>query len=139
VLFFTTVIMQSVLSSSSEFHRNGEDGNILGKNNIWSPSFYFVPNNDHTIPHSDAQEDQTYDDLVRPFFHELQSALRHYREMADRIIRQLSISHEVALRTEHFLFPHHHSRIIAKCNDLHASWNTKLPNRQGCLSTTVMY
>ena len=119
--------MQSALSSSSElhsseFHRNnGEVGNILGKNNNWSPSFYFVTNNDHTIPHSDAQDEQTYDDLVRPFFHELQSALRHYREMADRIIRQLSISHEVASRTEHLLFPHHHSRIITKCNEQRSS------------------
>lgn len=107
--------MQSVLSSSSE-HRDEEDLNMLGKNLNWSPSFYFVPNS-QTIPHSDAQDDQTYDDLVRPLFHELQSALKQYREMADRIIRQLSISHEVALRTEHLLFPHHHSRILTKCNE----------------------
>ena len=114
--------MQSALSSSSELHsselhRDGEDGNMMGKkNNNWSTSFYLVTNN-NTIPHSDAHDDQTNDDFVRPFFHELQSAIRHYREMADRIIRQLSISHEVAYRTEHLLFPHHHSRIITKCNE----------------------
>lgn len=109
--------MQSVLSSSSDLlHRDGEVGNLGKKKNNWSPSFYLVTNN-NTIPHSDAQDDQTNDDFVRPFFHELQSAIRHYCEMADRIIRQLSISHEVALRTEHMLFPHHHYRITATCNE----------------------
>ncbi|KAL9185236.1 hypothetical protein ACHAXT_003013 [Thalassiosira profunda] len=47
--------------------------------------------------------------------HELNTALRHYREMADGILRQLALSHEVASRTEAMLFPHHkHNR---RCDD----------------------
>ena len=44
-----------------------------------------------------------------PSFLELNSATRHYRQMADGIIKQLSMSHEVALRTEEIFFPHNRS------------------------------
>jgi len=44
-----------------------------------------------------------------PSFLELHSATRHYREMADGIIKQLSMSHEVALRTEEIFLYHNRS------------------------------
>eukprot|EP00984_Skeletonema_dohrnii_P015540 scaffold6739_cov186-Skeletonema_dohrnii-CCMP3373.AAC.2 len=44
-----------------------------------------------------------------PSFLELNSATRHYREMAEGIIKQLSMSHEVALRTEEIFFRHNRS------------------------------
>jgi carnosine N-methyltransferase len=73
----------------------------------WKASFYFV------YPASDsvAHQDHTLE-LDQPSFNELQTALRRYREMADGIIIQLSMAHEVASRTEQLLFPHHHRKCI---------------------------
>lgn len=58
-----------------------------------------------------------------PSFLELHSATRHYREMADAFVKQLSMSHEVALRTEAILnttqsLSHHLEQKISKAAEL---------------------
>lgn len=71
------------------------------------PFFYHVM---HPLSSSDESDDahrQNENNYHYPSFRELQTSLRHYREMADGIIRKLSVSHEVARRTEQILFPHH--------------------------------
>ena len=45
-----------------------------------------------------------------PSFLELHSATRHYRNLAGSIVKQLSMSHEVALRTEEIFFGPIHNR-----------------------------
>lgn len=62
----------------------------------WRASFFYLDHNNARL--------QASDDRI---FHELNKALRHYREIADGVVRQLSIAHEVALRTEQLLFPNH--------------------------------
>ena len=58
-----------------------------------------------------------------PSFLELHSATRHYREMADAFVKQLSMSHEVALRTEAIFnttqsLSHHLEQKISKAAEL---------------------
>ena len=58
-----------------------------------------------------------------PSFLELHSATRHYREMADAFVKQLSMSHEVALRTEEIFnttqsLSHHLEKKISKTAEL---------------------
>ncbi|KAL3756344.1 hypothetical protein ACHAWU_007295 [Discostella pseudostelligera] len=71
------------------------------------PFVYYVPPHTSTssdpgdAPHNNENNDQ------QPSFRELQTSLRYYREMAEGVIKKLSISHEVARRTEQLLFPHH--------------------------------
>lgn len=73
----------------------------------WRAPFYYM----HPIIDREIDDHQ-------PYFIGLRTSLRHYREMAEGIIRKLSISHEVARRTEEILFPHHdHSR----CTETEAS------------------
>ena len=84
-------------ASSPDLPLNGRDES----GDAWKASFYFVVRS----PSSDT--DARHDHMDQPSFHELHTALRRYREMADGIISQLSIAHEVASRTEQLLFPHH--------------------------------
>ena len=58
-----------------------------------------------------------------PSFLELHSATRHYRAMADAFVKQLSMSHEVALRTEAIFnttqsMSHHLEQKISKAAEL---------------------
>ena len=61
----------------------------------WQAKFYFYASIDS------LNGDETVVEL--PSFLELNSATRHYREMADGILKRLALSHEVALRTEEIL------------------------------------
>ena len=61
----------------------------------WEAKFYYYAALDS------LNGDQTVVEL--PSFLELNSATRHYREMADGILKRLALSHEVALRTEEIL------------------------------------
>ncbi|KAL7444293.1 hypothetical protein ACHAXH_007116, partial [Discostella pseudostelligera] len=69
------------------------------------PFVYYAP------PHTSSDPDDAHHDnennYKQPSFRELQTSLRYYREMAEGVVRKLSISHEVARRTEQILFPHH--------------------------------
>ncbi|KAL7435987.1 hypothetical protein ACHAXM_004948 [Skeletonema potamos] len=89
MLFSFCLISAFVMSSVAE----SEDD--------WHVKFY------HHAMLSSTVGDNTI--LELPSFLELHSATRHYREMADGITKQLSMSHEVALRTEEIFFPHSHS------------------------------
>src|SRR5210317_1394620 len=61
----------------------------------WQAKFYYYASIDS------LNGDETVVEL--PSFLDLNSATRHYREMADGILKQLALSHEVALRTEEIL------------------------------------
>ncbi|KAL3809883.1 hypothetical protein ACHAXA_010492 [Cyclostephanos tholiformis] len=90
------------------FHHAASSPDFLldgGDDLEWKASFYFVCSSSGSVAHQDHALE-----LDRASFNELQKALRRYREMADGIIRQLSIAHEVASRTEQLLFPHHHRK-----------------------------
>ena len=73
----------------------------------WNASFYYYMPDD-TYAEYEAVDHQ-------PNFHELNKALRHYREMATNIVKQLSLAHEVASRTEQLLFPNHATE-TKRCN-----------------------
>ncbi|KAL7471424.1 hypothetical protein ACHAXS_011712, partial [Conticribra weissflogii] len=73
---------------------------------ILKTSFYYVKPPRSLI--SEEEENISATNLYEPTFRELHTALHHYRQMADGTVRDLSVSHEVALRTERWLFPNHH-------------------------------
>jgi hypothetical protein len=112
-------------ASSPDLSLNG-GGDESGDD--WKASFYYVVRS----PSSDS--DARHDHMDQPTFHELQKALRRYREMADGIIRQLSIAHEVASRSEQLLFPHHH-RI---CNERSSSFLSCKLERKIALSARFL-
>ena len=74
----------------------------------WTASFYYYCMPDDTYAEYEAVDHQ-------PNFHELNKALRHYHEMATNIVKQLSLAHEVASRTEQLLFPNHATE-TKRCN-----------------------
>ena len=79
---------------------------LLEANDEWyAPFVYWVIHPDSSA--SDDDHNYCKNTAIQPSFLELNTSLKHYREMADGIIRKLSISHEVARRTEQVLFPHH--------------------------------
>lgn len=97
----------TVTNSDGRSARGGDSGRGL------KAAFYYVPPR-HLVPpitasstSMDAQTKEEFTEKCQPTFLELNNALRKYREMSEGVIRQLSISHEVALRTERLLFPHH--------------------------------
>ena len=94
-----SLVMASISSASSDADAKGEE---------WKALFYYVP------PISLATQENENEMYNQPFFHELHTALKHYREMADNIVKQLSLSHEIASRTEQLLFPNHNDR---NCNN----------------------
>ena len=111
MLFFRNIVIAILawgfiedVASTSEpeppmmYHQQQGDGDGDG----WHASFYYVPPSSST---SSSDENNVHGADNQPSFHELNPALRHYREMADGIIRQLQISHEVASRTEALLLP----------------------------------
>ena len=65
----------------------------------WQAQFYYAG---PVLPSTDRDGSKL---VELPSFIELNTAIRHYREMASGIIQQLSISHEIALRTEKILYP----------------------------------
>ncbi|KAL7539336.1 hypothetical protein ACHAWF_006397 [Thalassiosira exigua] len=68
------------------------------------PFYYVDPSS------TDFEEIHTTDTDGEPSFYELQTALYYYRERAENLVHHLTISHEIASRTEDFLFPHHKRR-----------------------------
>ncbi len=85
----------------------------------WHANFYYAG-----PPTSIINDDGNGATVELPSFLELHSATRHYREMADGIIKQLSLSHEVALRTEEIVgstqsLSHHLEKKISKAAELH--------------------
>jgi hypothetical protein len=60
--------------------------------------YYMLP-----LYESSAEIDLDNISKYQPTFQELGTAVRRYREMSQGILRQLSLSHEVALRTEQLL------------------------------------
>jgi len=93
----------------------------------WKASFYYLQSLTSSDVHDHAGEDADFLMDHQPSFHELNTALRHYRETADGIVRQLSIAHEVALRSEQLLFPNHDPRICEGENT-----RTKSPSFLSC-------
>lgn len=85
----------------------------------WHADFYYAGPPTSLINENDGNGPT----VELPSFLELHSATRHYREMADGIIKQLSISHEVALRTEEIFgstqsLSHHLEKKISKAAEL---------------------
>lgn len=83
----------------------------------WHANFYYVG------PPTSIVDDGNGPTAELPTFLELHSATRHYREMADGIIKQLSMSHEIALRTEEIFgstqsLSHHLEKKISKAAEL---------------------
>lgn len=78
--------------------------NLSGKE--WEATFFYYAPPPATADDSHESEREP-DTSGAPSFHELNTALRRYQDLADGMIRQMSIAHEMALRTEALLFPHH--------------------------------
>ncbi|KAL7550420.1 hypothetical protein ACHAWF_013660 [Thalassiosira exigua] len=61
---------------------------------------------------SEVSEDHIKETDGETLFDELRTALRHYRELSQSLVHQLTLSYEVASRTEDLLFPHHKRRCV---------------------------
>eukprot|EP00804_Cyclotella_cryptica_P023941 CCRYP_010066-RA/>CCRYP_010066-RA protein AED:0.04 eAED:0.01 QI:0/-1/0/1/-1/1/1/0/598 len=93
----------------------------------WKVHFFYVTPLPKSILDADLRNDES---SYQPTFRELNTAVRKYREMSQGILRQLSLSHEVALRTEqlflssyrvnpeHGLLSRHLERKISKVAEL---------------------
>ena len=84
--------------------------------NKWRAEFFYVPFT-HTSTSNERNNHNT--SSYEPEFHVLNTALRKYRETSQGILRQLSLSHEIALRTEQLLITHHIPDPFRKRTRLH--------------------
>ena len=103
---FVVSIAVTVMSVSASLDEVDDESNKSTKE--WTASFYYYCMPDDTYAEYEAVDHQ-------PNFHELNKALRHYCEMATNIVKQLSLAHEVASRTEQLLFPNHATE-TKRCN-----------------------
>lgn len=98
VKFFVTLFLLMALASvnSASSLPSSNNNETAG---AWKAQFFYGTllreNTDENLDSSAFKYEPTY--------HELNSALRKYKEASQGIIRQLSMSHEVALRTEHLM------------------------------------
>ena len=66
----------------------------------WTASFCHSPASSADLPDRDVTI------VEARVTHRLHAALKRHRDMSDSLVRQLSVAHEVASRTEALLFPH---------------------------------
>jgi hypothetical protein len=94
LILLTSFMM--TLASNLSYPSTSSDGTLR-----WKTQFYYTPtlNQGAALGGADSSTTHQYETE----FLELNKALRKYREASQAIIRQLSLSHEVALRTEQIM------------------------------------
>ena len=111
-----------IMSCSSSDPSHDDDAKLQAM--MWKVPFYYPQST--TLSSQNEPDTSEYHQHI---FHELHTALRHYREMSDGIINQLAMAHEVASRTEQLFFPNHDTEINRRGEGLPSFLSAKVEHK----------